>query len=276
MKIFNKEISFADFLPYILLRIWRRYLVKAPEWKSWENSAVPVLLYYGPFFKSFSQFGEDIILSDIFRHKEGHGRFIDIGANHPKNLNNTYRLYTEGWRGVNVEPGLKMFNELLTYRPEDINLQIGIGKMAGKAIFYEMDVDSVSTFNQKEAVNGQYQKNIVSKNEVEIRTLKNIFEEYFDGILVDLVSIDVEGNNFEVLEGNDWGKYRPSFILIEMPGEERVDIIPYLYRHGYYLIFDNSLNGIFADSGVKNFESDTLDLKQCLTPQKLNMPVNVE
>lgn len=268
MKILNKEISLADFLRYILIRIWRRYLVKAPEWKSWQHNAVPVLLYYGPFFNSFSQFGEDIVLSEIFKKKKNPGSFIDIGANHPKDLNNTYRLYMEGWRGVNVEPGLKMFNALLETRPEDVNLQIGIGKVAGKAIFYEMDVDSVSTFNKKEAVNGQYQKNIVSKNEVEIKTLKNIFEDHFDGVPVDLISIDVEGNNFEVLEGNDWGKYRPSFILIEMPCEERLEIIPYLYQKGYYLIFDNSLNGIFADSGVINSVHEPITFQKCLVPHR--------
>ena len=56
-----------------------------------------------------------------------------------------------------------MFKLLNERRPGDINLKVGLGKNSGKAIFYEMDIDSVSTFNITEAENGQYHKNIVSE-----------------------------------------------------------------------------------------------------------------
>ena len=67
MRILNKEINIFDLLPYFVLRIWRQYLVVPDEWKKWQKSAVPVLLYHGPFLDSYSQFGEDIILADIFK-----------------------------------------------------------------------------------------------------------------------------------------------------------------------------------------------------------------
>lgn len=265
MRIFNKEISVFDFLPYMCLRVWRRHCAKRAEWRKWQNPAVPVLLYFGPALQTYSQFGEDIILSDIFRDKPI-GRFVDVGANHPTELNNTYRLYKEGWRGVNVEPGNKMFNLLQQVRPEDRNLKIGIGKTSGSAVFYEMDVDSVSTFNTSVANNSQYNKNIVSQDKVEVWTLAELFEKEFGVQACDLLSVDVEGNNFEVLEGNDWQRYRPSYIVIEMPAEERTEIVPYLYQQGYFLIFDNSLNGIFKDSGFTGPHAYPESLSQCLKP----------
>ncbi len=91
MRILNKEISIFDFLPLIFTRIWRRYIVKEPTWKAWQHKAVPVLLYIGPDLSSYSQFGEDVFLSEIFRNKTN-GTFVDIGANHPTELNNTYKF----------------------------------------------------------------------------------------------------------------------------------------------------------------------------------------
>lgn len=266
MLIFNKEISIFDFLPYMFLRIWRQSLGK-PEWKKWQNPAIPVLLWHSPVLNTFSQFGEDIILADIFRDKP-FGRFIDVGANHPTELNNTYRLYQQGWRGINVEPGEKMFNLLQKIRPEDKNLKVGVGKASGLAIFYEMDVDSVSTFNTSVAQNNQYNKSIVSQNKVEIVTLAEIFINHFNGQVCDLLSVDVEGNNFEVLVGNDWQRFRPSYIIIEMPAEERLEIVPYLYQQGYFLIFDNSLNGIIKDSGVAGPHLYPNSFSECLKPHR--------
>ena len=266
MRIFNKQVSLIDFLPYFCTRIYRRYILKKPEWQNWQNPAVPVLLYFGPDLKTYSQFGEDIILSDIFKGKLNSGKFIDVGANHPEELNNTYRLYLNGWRGVNIEPGEKMFKLLNERRPGDINLKVGLGKNSGKAIFYEMDIDSVSTFNITEAENGQYHKNIVSKNEVDVLTLCDIHKTYFKDSYCDLLSVDVEGNNFEVLEGNDWDNFRPTCIIIEMPGPERLEIIPFLYKKGYFLVFDNSLNGIFLDSGVGVIDKNPKNFMECLKP----------
>ncbi len=265
MKVFNKNISIFDFLPYIFLRIQRQYKARQSKWKKWQNPATPVLLWHGDLLDTHSQFGEDIILSEIFRNQPL-GHFLDVGANHPKVLNNTYKLYKKGWRGVNIEPGKKMFELIQAVRPDDKTLQIGVGKNSGQATFYEMDVDSISTFNKKVAHNSQYGKKIIGSNLVKILTLAHIFEAEFNELHCDLLSIDVEGDNFEVLQGNDWNRFRPSYIIIEMPEEERIEIIPYLYQQGYFLVYDNSLNGIFKNSGVPGPHDHPESLGQCLIP----------
>lgn len=40
----------------------------------------------------------------ILKHTPAKGRFLDIGAYHPKYLSNTRALYERGWGGVFVEP----------------------------------------------------------------------------------------------------------------------------------------------------------------------------
>ena len=51
---------------------------------------------------SFSQHGEDRLLLEYFHGKPG--TYVDVGANYPVKISNTYLLYRNGWRGLTVEP----------------------------------------------------------------------------------------------------------------------------------------------------------------------------
>lgn len=46
---------------------------------------------------SFSQYGEDLFVSEYFGGRKG--AYIEIGENHPFRLSNTYFLYRMGWSG---------------------------------------------------------------------------------------------------------------------------------------------------------------------------------
>ena len=53
--------------------------------------------------KFYSQIGQDFIVASLMRHKTS-GTFLDIGCNHPENINNTYALEKYlGWRGVSID-----------------------------------------------------------------------------------------------------------------------------------------------------------------------------
>lgn len=52
---------------------------------------------------TFSQSHQDLFVSLITKHKQN-GYFLEIGANHPINNNNTYKLEKEyNWKGIMVE-----------------------------------------------------------------------------------------------------------------------------------------------------------------------------
>ena len=85
----------------------------------------------GSFFphvrRSYSQSGEDIIISDLFnRLGISNPTYLDIGANDPISLNNTYRLYTRGGSGVCIEPNPVMYKRLLQKRPKDTKINAGV------------------------------------------------------------------------------------------------------------------------------------------------------
>ncbi|MBO9627365.1 MAG: hypothetical protein J7484_13455, partial [Microbacterium sp.] len=54
-------------------------------------------------FLSYAQNREDVLLHRVFRGIEN-GRYIDIGAGHPRLDSVTKSLYELGWSGINIEP----------------------------------------------------------------------------------------------------------------------------------------------------------------------------
>ena len=53
----------------------------------------------------YSQFGEDIIIAYLFYYlKINKLLYLDIGANHPRYISNTFYFYERGGSGVCIEP----------------------------------------------------------------------------------------------------------------------------------------------------------------------------
>ena len=51
---------------------------------------------------------------------------------------------------------------------------------------------------------------------VKVKRLETVLKNYLSGNEIDLLNIDVEGLELDVLESNDWSKYRPKFVLVEI------------------------------------------------------------
>ena len=62
--------------------------------------------------------------------------YLDIGANHPVRLNNTYLFYLRGYKGVLVEPNVSLCERLRAVRPRDTTLAAGIGVTAAREADY--------------------------------------------------------------------------------------------------------------------------------------------
>lgn len=56
--------------------------------------------------------------------------YIDVGANHPTDISNTYLLYRNNYNGYLIEPNPELCNLLKVFRPKDKVLNIGIGPKA--------------------------------------------------------------------------------------------------------------------------------------------------
>lgn len=168
---------------------------------------------------SYSQEGEDLILNRLLPDKK-EGFFVDIGAHHPKRFSNTYLFYLKGWNGINIDPNIgimKVFNKI---RPRDINIEIGVSKNEDNILYYQFNEPALNTFNKNEA-------EIKSKNNSEVYRITNIIkvktlplsiilDKYLKkNIVIDFMTIDVEGYDLDVLQSNNWALYRPKILLVE-------------------------------------------------------------
>ena len=199
------------------------------------------------YIKSYSQYGEDLLVDAILGCKPT-GTYVDIGANDPTLFSNTKRFYERGWMGINIEPNPLHFPVLLKNRTRDVNLNIGISDKESTLPFYILKADMVSTLDKKTAIRNcqDYDTSIQKVIEVPVARLDTTLETFLGRRIIDFMSIDVEGAEMLVLRGNDWKKYRPRVILIEIQ-DHTEDIMDYLTARHYLPIMSNGTNAIFID-----------------------------
>ena len=215
----------------------------------------------GFYMLSYSQEGEDMVLSRLFGDKKS-GTFVDIGAHHPFRFSNTYFFYKKGWRGINVDP-LPNSKELFDkHRPEDTNLCIGVSSIESQLNYFMFNEPALNTFSETEAHlknglhDGKYY--IIDKIKIQTKKLSTILDEYLSSKEIDFLSIDVEGLDMEVLESNDWERYRPKVILVEELRNnittiiENSNIYHFLKNKGYSLYYRTFNTSFYVDNNCDN------------------------
>ncbi len=84
--------------------------------------------------------------------------------------------------------------------------------------FYVFDESGVSTFSRDWASTqaGRNRRHVVREVTVDVMPLVELLERHLPaGQAIDVLSVDVEGLDLEVLGSNDWGRFRPRFVVVE-------------------------------------------------------------
>lgn len=206
---------------------------------------------------SYSQCGEDLIVAHVFEALQiKRPSYLDIGANRPKRLNNTYAFYRRGGRGVCVEPDPHLNRLFRLVRPRDICLNVGVGLTEETAAdFYVMSSRTLNTFSREEAERyasyGTYSiKRVIS---IPLVPVNRIIAEHF-GAAPDFVSLDVEGLDLAIVKSFDFSVWRPKIFCVETltyveDASERklTEIIDAMVANGYFVYADTYINTIFVD-----------------------------
>jgi hypothetical protein len=167
---------------------------------------------------SYSQYGEDLIAAPYLEGIK-QGFYVDIGAHAPKRFSNTYYFYLRGWRGVNVDaiPGsMAAFNRT---RPRDINVESAIGRENVERTLFMFDESALNTFDERvaQAVVRTGKHRVVKTVKLQMLTTQQLLDLHLPkDQAIDLLSVDVEGLEMDVLQSNDWSKYIPRVILVEL------------------------------------------------------------
>lgn len=218
------------------------------------------ILDYFRHKKSYSQDGEDVVLSAFFDHKKNYkGFFVDVGAHHPVRFSNTWMFYKKGWRGINIDPTPGSMKPFRWLRSRDINLEIGVGGTPGILTFFCFNEPALNTFNKAVAEERNTGKpyRITKSIDVPIKPLAQILKENMpEGGQIDFFSIDVEGLDLEVLRSNDWALYRPDYLLVEdtkfsLQDIAQSEINRFLTEKGYSIIGVLQRTLIYEKNGLR-------------------------
>jgi len=179
---------------------------------------------------SYSQFGEDIILSNIFGHERSYGSYIDVGCSHPLNYSNSYKFYRKGWSGICIDANNNYRPLWKKYRPNDIFINSAITSINGTIKF-------TLNKNYPECSRVSNELDILKNTEtieVKSQTLNHILINQNTLEKVDFLNIDCEGSDFEVLKTFDIDVWKPKVIAIEDDNsKKKSQIFEYLSDYNY-------------------------------------------
>ncbi|HWK05479.1 MAG TPA: FkbM family methyltransferase [Puia sp.] len=157
--------------------------------KAWYHHVRPVK-------KSYSQYAEDLNFWDFFESYNLKGSvYVDVGANHPSDISNSYLLYRKGLNGIIVEPNEELIKLFKRFRPRDVALAIGCSNENTILPFHISKTPVLSSFADAREVD------VYKTLYLPVMRLDDALQHLkFD--FISLLSIDVEGLNYEVLEGS--------------------------------------------------------------------------
>jgi FkbM family methyltransferase len=220
-----------------------------------KKKATERLDYINPEKVSYSQSGEDLIVDYIFKVRGlNKVSYLDIGANHPCYLNNTYIFYLKGSSGVNIEPNPKMIERFNNQRPNDVSIAAGAAPVQGELTYYELDSPELNTFSKEHALHMQEKGHTIHReNILPVITINYIIETYFNNISPNVLFIDTEGMDFDLVNSIDFTKYKPEVLCVESvsyeldgSGEKDTKLIDLILSKGYMLYADTNINSIFV------------------------------
>jgi FkbM family methyltransferase len=196
----------------------------------------------------YSQFGEEQIILDYFNSRIGN--VLDIGANDGKKFSNSLKLIENGWNALLVEPTKIAFEKLSNLHSNRENVfcknvavstKNGTATMKVNGSFYDNNDTGllsfiVSDIDKKDSENYEY----VEMVDFETLIKKSIFKTY------DLISIDIEGHDFDVLQQIDLKKLNTQMLIVEYDGCNDKKYIDYCNKYDMTLHKKTITNLIFT------------------------------
>jgi FkbM family methyltransferase len=190
---------------------------------------------------SSSQIGQDFfVLCELDFMQNGF--FVEFGAADGLRFSNTYLLEKKyGWRGILAEPAKCWHGDLSIRRNSHIETRCVWGSSGEKLVFNQTstaEFSTIDTFSSEDWAK-EIRKNGI-QYEVETISLVDLLKKYNAPRLVDYLSIDTEGSEFEILKHFNFDDYQFRVITCEHNNTPaRAKINDLLSSYGYVRKFED-------------------------------------
>ena len=174
------------------------------------------------------------VLSELDFKSEGF--FVEFGATNGIDGSNTYLLEKKfGWNGILAEPARRWQSDLLANRNCSIETNC-VWRESGETLeFNEANYGELSTIDSFSSADHRSRDRIQGKKySVKTISLMDLLEKYRAPSIIDYLSIDTEGSEYEILSSFNFSKYQFRTLTCEhnfTPQRERIHSL--LTGHGY-------------------------------------------
>jgi FkbM family methyltransferase len=191
--------------------------------------------------RRYSLFDEELIIRDFFQDRRG-GVFLDVGCAWPVKANNTYYLEKHlGWTGIGIDaledygPGWKEIRSESRFFSYLVTDESGVMQT-----FFKSPNTGLSSTRRDmasgKAFGADFEPEVIV---IETITLNDLLDR--EGVRrIDLLAMDIEGNEPKALAGFDIDRFQPALVVIERSldpaSEGKNEVHRYFERHGYEVI----------------------------------------
>lgn len=230
----------------------------------WLARAFPFLVWAKRYFmaakdaclpqkQSYSQYGEDIYIDKLLSGiKQGSCIYIDVGANQPTQISNTYLFYRKGFRGILMEPNSELRGLCSRFRKHDAFICAGAAEKAGVAEFRIGDSSVLAGFREDSKAK--------QTSWVPLLSVDNIWTDVGKKTPVFLFSIDTEGFDLNVLNGAKETLQHTACVVIEALQDHR-EISDLLVSFNFEKTSEMGCNTIWINrENVANLTGKSVDI----------------
>jgi FkbM family methyltransferase len=192
-------------------------------------------------FSSKSQILQDLWVCFETGERRG-GFFVEFGATNGLVNSNTWLLEKHyGWRGILAEPNPVWHSDLAINRSVDIEHRCVSSESGRHLDFAATDKADPELSGLVEFADGDHFSGVRSAAEVikvETISLMDMLAQYNAPDLIDYMSIDTEGSEFEILSNFDFSKYRIELLSVEQNRKTEQKLNSLLENNGFRRVFE--------------------------------------
>lgn len=169
------------------------------------------------------------------------GFFVEFGATNGIKLSNTYMLEKQfGWHGILAEPAQMWHKALKENRIAHIETNC-VWKETGQTLtfdqVYEGELSTISDFSHSD----DHQESRKTKKTYDVTTISllDLLQKHKAPQIIDYLSVDTEGSEFEILNAFDFSQYDIRLITVEHNyTENREHLYNLLNQNGFKRCFE--------------------------------------
>jgi len=219
-------------------------LITLSRWKHDIEFTLEIGSQIGPDFLRLIKLSKSQIRQDLFALKElklkKSGFFVEFGATDGVSLSNTYLLEKEfGYKGILAEPNPRQRKNISLERTATIVNECVWSKSGERLKFVDDgDLSRIGGYEKSDRLkNSIKNKSTLFVNTI---TLTDMLSKYNAPSLIDYLSIDTEGSEFDILSKHDFSKFKFSVITVEHNyTAQRDKIYKLLTANGYHRKYEN-------------------------------------